>query len=188
MKPKYTPEHRPEHKDVLSSTPAGEWTEQGTAIDINLSAWHADPQPDAAARLSALSTTHNWNERLEALRLRLMLGLPADMQRDVLWSEAKDDMQRAAVELITGQVMLARRLQGAWGWLDAAEKRLAHRLPGPDYLEMLGRHAALRALSLFDQPKTIRPLEELLAIANATSRIEGLKRPGYTIDRRDTLG
>lgn len=155
-----------------------------------LAAWHANPLPEGEAetQLAQLRTATAWDDRLEALRLRLMLGLPADMQRDVLWSEAKDDVQRAAVELITGQVLLARRLKGAWTWLDAAEKRLAHRLPGSDYLELLRRHAALRALTLFDQPKTLRPLEELLAIAKATSQLEGLKRPDYAKDQRDTLG
>ncbi|MEW6445521.1 MAG: hypothetical protein ACOZAQ_03240 [Pseudomonadota bacterium] len=157
---------------------------------FDLSSWHADPLPEGEAktRLAQLRTATTWDDRLEALRLRLMLGLPADMQREVLFHEASDDLQRAAIELITGQVMLARRMRGAWDWLDSAEKRLAHRLPGPDYLELMRRHAALRALKLFDQPKFMRPLEELLAIAESTGRLEGLKRPELSGDRRDTLG
>lgn len=157
---------------------------------IELAAWLADPLPEGEAetRLTLLRTATAWDDRLEVLRLRLMLGLPFEMQREVLWNEAANDDHRAAVELITGQVMLARRLKGGWTWLDAAEKRLAHRLPGPDYLALLRRHAALRALILFDQPKTIRPLEELLVIANATAQFEGLKRPDYAKDRSDTLG
>jgi hypothetical protein len=141
---------------------------------IDLAGWHASPLPEgeAAIRLGRLRTATAWDDRLEALRLRLMLGLPAEMQREVLFNEAADDPQRAAVELITGQVMLARRLKGAWHWLDAAEKRLAHCLSGPGYLELLRRHAVLRALTLFDQPKDIRPLEALLAIATATSQLE----------------
>ncbi|MEF3193068.1 MAG: hypothetical protein K6346_02440 [Halothiobacillaceae bacterium] len=157
---------------------------------IDLVGWHAYPIPTATAetRLAQLRTATAWADRLEALRLRLMLGLPATMQREVLMAEADDDLQRAAVELITGQVMLARRLKGAWAWLDAAEKRLAHGLPGPGYLELLRRHAMLRTLPLFDQPKPMRPLKELLAIAAAISRLEGIKRPNYAMDPRDTVG
>lgn len=157
---------------------------------LDLSAWHATPIPpdEAKTRLTQLCTATAWGDRLEALRLRLMLGLPAEMQREVLFNEATDDSQRAAVELLTGQVMLARRLKGAWDWLDAAERRLAHRLSGPGYLALLRRHAILRALTLFDQPKAMRPLEELLAIAAATTRLEGMKRPDYAGDQRDTLG
>jgi len=157
---------------------------------LDLSAWHANPIPtnEAETRLAQLRTATTWDDRLEALRLRLMLGLPADIQRDVLLGEASDDLQRAAVELITGQIMLARRLKGAWTWLDAAEKRLAHRLPGPGYLELLRRHAVLRALTLYEQPKAMRPAEELLAIAAATTQLEGRRRPDYIGDQRDTLG
>lgn len=159
-------------------------------LNLDLSAWHATPFPrdEAELRLTQLRTATAWGDRLEALRQRLMLGLPAEMQREVLFNEATDDFQRAAVELITGQVMLARRLKGAWAWLDVAEKRLAHCLSGPGYLEVLRRHAVLRALTLFDQPKDIRPLEALLAIAAATSQLEGIKRPDYAGDQRDTLG
>lgn len=159
-------------------------------MNLDLSAWHAHPIPpdEAETRLAQLRTANAWGDRLEALRLRLILGLPADMQRDILFSEATDDLQRAAVELITGQVMLARRLKGAWTWLDAAERRLAHLLSGPGYVELLRRHATLRALALFDQPKAMRPLEDLLRIAAATSLLEGLKRPDYAGDQRDTLG
>ena len=157
---------------------------------INLADWHANPLPEGEvqARLAQLRTATVWDDRLEVLRLRLMLGLLADMQRDVLFNEATDDLQRAAVELITGQVMLAQRLKGAWAWLDSAEKRLAHVLPGPGYVELMRRHATLRALRLFDRPKTIRALDELLTIASATSQLEGQKRTDYAQDQRDTLG
>ena len=92
---------------------------------IDLAAWHADPLPESAAqsRLTQLRTACVWDERLEALRLRLMLGLPGEMQRDVLLHETDDERQRAAIELITGQIMLAQRRRGAWAWLDAAPKR-----------------------------------------------------------------
>ncbi len=157
---------------------------------IDLAAWHAEPLPDgeAEARLARLRTATARDDRLEALRLRLMLGLPFEMQREVLWSEASDEIHRAAVEIVTGQVMLARRLQGAWTWLDAAEKRLAHRLPGPGYVALMRRHAALRSLVLFERPRAMRPLEALLAIAEATMQLEGLKRADYAQDARDTLG
>ncbi len=157
---------------------------------IDLAAWHADPLPEhaAQARLAQLRTATAWSERLEALRLRLMLGLPAEMQRDVLFHEADDELHRAAVELITGQVMLAQRRQGAWDWLDAAKQRLAHHLPGAGYLELLRRHAALRGLRLFDTPKLMRPLDELLTIARMTAQLEGRQRKSITQDARDTLG
>ena len=154
----------------------------------DLGAWHAEPLPDAETRLAALRMASLWHERLEALRLRLILGLPSDMQREVLWNEADNELQRAAAELITGQVMLARRLKGAWVWLDAAEKRLAQHLSGTGYIKLLRRHAVLRGLRLFDTPKPMRPLEELLAIANAISQLEGLKRPDIAGNQRDTLG
>ena len=175
-------------KQKLPLPQAGEGWGEGKSID--LAAWHADPLPNNEAQtlLTQLRTATAWNERLEVLRLRLMLGLPAEMQRDVLLREAEDELQRAAVELITGQIMLAQRRQGAWVWLDAAEQRLAHHLPGAGYLELLRRHATLRGLKLFDTPKSMRPLEELLAIANATSQLEGLKRPDIVRDQRDTLG
>ena len=154
----------------------------------DLGAWHAEPLPDAETRLAALRMASLWHERLEALRLRLMLGLPSEMQRDVLWSEADNELQRAAVELITGQVMLARRQKGAWLWLDAAEKRLAQHLSGADYITLLRRHTALRSLTLFDAARPMRPLEELLAIARAITQLEGLQRKTYSQDARDTLG
>jgi len=157
---------------------------------IDLAAWHAEPLPERAAqtRLAQLRTATAWNERLEVLRLRLILGLPADMQRDVLLGEAKDELQRAAVELLTGQIMLAQRRQGAWVWLDAAEKKLAHHLPGAGYLELLRRHATLRPLALFAEPRPIRSLNELRAIAAATALFASQTRKEYLQDARDTLG
>ncbi|OYY75191.1 MAG: hypothetical protein B7Y40_01890 [Gammaproteobacteria bacterium 28-57-27] len=157
---------------------------------IDLAAWHAEPLPEGEAqiRLDQIRTATTWDDRLEVLRLRIMLGLPFEMQRDVLWNEASSDMQRAAVELITGQIMLARRLQGAWIWLDTAQQRLAHHLPGTGYLELLRRHATLRGLRLFDTPKPIRPLTELLTIARMTAQLEGRQRKTFTLDARDTLG
>lgn len=157
---------------------------------IDLAAWHADPLPESAAqsRLTQLRTTCVWDERLEALRLRLMLGLPGEMQRDVLLHETDDERQRAAIELITGQIMLAQRRRGAWAWLDAAEKRLAHSLPGTAYLELLRRHIRLRSLKLFDTPKAMRPLDELLNIAAMTTQLEGRQRASSVQDARDTLG
>jgi len=162
----------------------------GEGEGIDLAAWHAEPLPEHAAqsRLAQLRTASAWTDRLEALRMRLMLGLPAEMQRDVLLSEARVEQQRAAVELITGQIMLAQRRQGAWDWLDAAEKRRAHHLPGAGYLELLRRHATLRGLRLFDMPKPMRPLAELLAIAHVTAQLEGRQRKIITQDARDTLG
>jgi len=157
-------------------------------LPIDLGAWHAEPQPDAEARLASLRTASAWQDRLEGLRLRLMLGLPSDMQREVLWNEAENELQRAAVELITGQVMLARRLKGAWTWLDAAEKRLAQHLPGVDYIKVLRRHAVLRAPRLFDVARPMRSLSDLRAIATATTQLEGLQRKDYNQDARDTLG
>ena len=187
MELNYTP-----NKGFMPPSPlAGEGLgERGEAIGIDLAAWHADPLPEdsAQARLTQLRTASALADRLEALRLRLILGLPADMQRDVLLSEAHDEQQRAAVELITGQIMLAQRRQGAWAWLDAAEKHLAHHLPGADYLELLRRHATLRGLRLFDTPKPMRPLAELLAIAHMTTQLEGRQRQIITQDTRDTLG
>ena len=66
---------------------------------LDLAAWHAEPlaQDEVEARLARLGTATAWAERLEALRLRLMLGLPTTMQREVLMAEADDDLQRAAV-------------------------------------------------------------------------------------------
>lgn len=166
----------------------GKPTAQGMTLD--LCAWHAEPLPQEAlhARLAGLRGASGFEARLEDLRLRLMLGLPCTMQREVLLSEAADELGRAAVELICGQVMLAQRQSGAWTWLDAAQGRLAQRLPGPCFREILQRHARLRPLTLFPAPRPIRPLAELLAIAAATARLEGRRRPAYTPDRRDTLG
>lgn len=157
---------------------------------LDLAAWHAEPIPraEAEAQLTRLRTAARWEARLEALRLRELLGLPADMQREVLLAEMDDERKQAAVELITGQVMLARRLQGAWDWLQAAEQRLAHHLSGPDYLVLLRRHAALRPLILFPTPRPLRPLSELLAIAQATARLKGPNRALHGFDQRDTLG
>ncbi|MDD2894208.1 MAG: hypothetical protein PHF20_09810 [Halothiobacillaceae bacterium] len=175
-------------KQKLPLPQAGEGWGEGKRID--LAAWHADPLPrdEANARLVPLRTATAWHERLEVLRLRLMLGLPAEMQRDVLLHEAANEQQRAAVELITGQIMLAQRQQGAWVWLDAAQQRLAHHLPGAGYLELLRRHATLRGLRLFNTPKPMRPLAELLAIASMTAQLEGRQRKIITQDARDTLG
>lgn len=157
---------------------------------IDLAVWHATPvRADQAqhelARLR-LATTHS--ERLHALRLRLILDLPSDMQRDVLLAEANTPAERAAVELLTGQVLLAKRLHGAWVWLDAAEPRLSDLLPATAYLALLRRHRALRPLTLFAQPKPMRPLDELLRIAAMTAQIEGRPRQPSTHNARDTLG
>ncbi|MEW5838753.1 MAG: hypothetical protein AB1717_07970 [Pseudomonadota bacterium] len=159
---------------------------------IDLAAWHAEPLPadEAQARLARLRSATSWDERLEALRLRLLLGLPADMQRDVLLAETDDARQQAAVELVFGQAMLAQRKHGAWIWLDAAEKRLAHLMPGADYIQLMRRHASLRSLSLFERVKTPRPLHELRTIALCTQRLKTQKsrRTANRQDFRETPG
>ncbi len=157
---------------------------------IDLAAWQATPvrAEQAQHELARLrhATTHS--ERLHALRLRLTLDLPSDMQRDVLLAEANTPAERAAVELITGQVLLAKRLHGAWAWLDAAEPRLSHLLPAAAYLAVLRRHNALRPLTLFAQPKPMRPLDALVRIAAMTAQLEGRLRQPSAHNARDTLG
>ena len=161
---------------------------------IDLAAWHAEPLPpdEAQAQLADLRTATSWDDRLAALRLRLLLGLPSEMQHEVLLAEAQNEQQRAAVELLFGPMLLAQRRQGAWHWLDAAEKRLAHGMSGEGYIQLMRRHAALRPLVLFRHGKTARPLPALLAIAAATSQLEAKSRStaraSVATDARDTLG
>lgn len=84
---------------------------------------------------------------------------------------------QALLELVMGQLLMSRQLEGARGHL-ARGFELAHGLLcSADYFTLLKRHALLTHIPLSLQPQAPRDLPQLLAMAAVIERLQAAGMP-----------
>lgn len=149
-----------------------------------LADWHGEPL-DTTAATALLDRARQRRQRgkrsrrcrtclLQEMIARYWLG----EEIDALYRLAAPRLQgsahgRALLELITGQLLLSRRLEAARAHLDRGF-RLAGRLFTPaDYLAVLNRHQQLTRLPLGATALPAAPLAQLLTTAQVIERLEG---------------
>ena len=95
---------------------------------------------------------------------------------------------RALAELIYGQLLLSRKLTGAFEHLSAGFSLAGPMMAAEDYLNVRRRHALLRRLELASTPASPHSLDALLVEAAVIVKLEGRSMPRFTHDPCDTSG
>ncbi len=149
-----------------------------------LALWHADPLDAEAARtlLERAQQRQRRGQRLRRCRTcvlqelvaRCWLGEDIDaLYRHALPLLRQSAHGRALLEIVTGQLLLSRRLNGARQHLEDGF-HLASRLFTPaDYLAVLNRRQQLAHLPLGETSLPAATLAELLTTAQVIDRLEG---------------
>lgn len=156
-----------------------------------LGAWHADPLDAIAAQALRVRAQQRQRRGQRQRRCRtcllqdLIAGYWLGEDIAVLYRHALPLLQRSAhghalLELITGQLLLSRRLHGARQHLERGFHRASRLFTATDYLTVLKRQQQLACLPLADTPLPAATLAQLLTTAQVIERMEG--------DRRRPLG
>ncbi len=95
---------------------------------------------------------------------------------------------RALAELVYGQLLLSRKLTGAFDHLGAGFSLAGPMMMAEDYLNVRRRHALLRRLELASTPASPHSLDALLVEAAVIVKLEGRSMPRFTHDPCDTSG
>lgn len=163
-----------------------------------LAAWYADPldgaQAEAALRRARLAEqralmdgrgAHAW--RLQQMIARFWLGHSITAQYQTLIRVGPDPAAAALTELVYGQLLMSRKLQGAREHLAGGFHRAAALLAAREYFVVLRRHARLARIPLGARPAPAHSLDALLREAAVIGQLQGPPRgPGSA--RADTLG
>lgn len=165
---------------------------------MSLSGWYAEPldQSQAMALLTEVQQrqhqAHRRHGRCSAcpfheLVARFWLGRSTDALYARLTHAASASRRRALAELVSGQLLMSRRLQGAMERLRNGFFLAAPHLPAADYFQVLQRHELLALLPLLARPAAPQSLAALLREAQVIRQLQG--RKGLSAhDRGDTLG
>ncbi|MHB8346319.1 MAG: hypothetical protein ACYDHM_03885 [Acidiferrobacterales bacterium] len=166
-----------------------------------LGMWYAEPLTPQRAR-GVLDDTHRAMHRGQRSgrhiiigRLRIMVArswLDGAVQRYdyemAVRAGFSNRRARALADIIYGQLLLSRKLAGAFDHLDAGFLRAAPLMTAGDYLEVRRRHALLRRLELGSVPGLPHSLDSLLVEAAVIARLEGRLMPQIAHDPSDTSG
>ncbi len=172
---------------------------QNTLAPVLLGQWFADPlAPD---RLGALCAAAHHNQqrahagggsgfgpRLQSLICSYWRGGQWQVVRDSLRATAVSPLEAALLELVTGQLLMSRKLSGAMERLDAGFGLAANLFPAGDYFRVLRRHALLRRLPLSAAGQPAAGLASLLTEARVIRALGPGPRRVAGADPEDTLG
>lgn len=165
-----------------------------------LGSWHAEPLDVSAARalLARAQQRQRRGQRqrrcrtcaLQELIARCWLGEEiGTLYRHALPLQQRSAHARALLEIITGQLLLSRRLNGAWQHLNDGFHRASRLFTPSDYLTVLQRQQHLSRLPLSDTPLPAATLAELLTTAKVIERMAGgSRRPLGKHDPTDLYG
>lgn len=164
-----------------------------------LARWYADPLSKAQAdqrvsRAMERMRTYSPLEGQSALNdLDLVIGhfwqgrdVTAELASRL--QVASGQPEQALLELVTGQLLASRKLNGAHRHLDQGFRLAAGHLTARDYLTLMNRHRRLRSLELSDVAGAGLSLEELLQEAAVVDRLRMGEPHRLRYDPKDTLG
>lgn len=153
-----------------------------------LGRWYAEPLDTAQAQQLVhrveQSTRRTRPRRiglcheLARLRARFWLGHPVDSDYSRLSRRAGDNRRaRALVELICGQLLMSRRIEGAMAHLEGGFRLAQGLLSAHDYLLVLRRHQRLAYLPLGTTAHPSQSLMDLLRVAAVIERMAPRRTP-----------
>jgi hypothetical protein len=167
---------------------------------VSLSSWFGDPLSREQAKdlLSGARDRLRHSSIGADLRFRLQLaelicafwsGREVQASHANLVAVAREERNKALLELCYGQLLMAVRQRTSWLYLDHGFQRAAHLFDPEDYFLVLKRHDLLRELPCSEQPAIAAGLEVLLSEAAVIRRLRGagIWRPDIDLSHRDTL-
>ena len=164
-----------------------------------LSGWYGDPMPPPAAQALLDRTERRLRSRLchggrcfplNVLRMICRYWLPSDSALDYrqLSALARDDGDRALVELVYGQLLISGRRLTAREHLARGFSLAARLLDAADYFVLLQRHELLEFLPLSETPALAQDLGALLKQAAVIRRLRDGERRHVRNAHHDTVG
>ena len=149
---------------------------------VSLASWFADPltRQQAAVWLarirrrtgSALSDDQaRLGLKAAELIVRYWHGDNIDAVLGTTLALFRQRRERALLKFCYGQLLIARKVDKAWRYLDSGFDLAAHILEAEDYFIVLKRHALLRVLALSPGPSKPMRLDDLLTEAEVIQRI-----------------
>lgn len=165
----------------------------------SLCGWFGDPlQPgDAAAlldrtrrKLRADLAAGRDVSQLQVLERLCHAWLDSEPEQtgEQLAAAARTDHARGLALLVEGQLLCARKLQGAMDYLERGFHHAAGLLPPADYFALVRRHERLAFLPFSDRPAEPLPLPALLKEADVVARLRRGERLIDIKPHRDTVG
>ncbi len=154
---------------------------------LSLSEWYAEPLDEHQAQ-AMLSEAHNRQRQAHRQRRQcgacpfhelvagFWLGRSTEALYDRLVRTDQDPRRRALAELIGGQLLMSRRLQGAMEHLRNGFFLAAPYLRAAEYFQVLKRHDLLALLPLLQRPAPPQGLESLLREAQVIRQLQGPRR------------
>lgn len=165
---------------------------------MSLSAWYAEPLDDHQAH-RLLTEAQRQQQRAHRQRrscsacpfheliARFWLGRSTDALYDHLMHDPRVTRRQALAQLISGQLLMSRRLRGAMERLRNGFFLAAPHLQAAEYFQILKRHELLALLPLLAQPGKPQGLESLLREARVIQQLQG-RRGSFPGNRGDTVG
>jgi hypothetical protein len=152
--------------------------------EAGLASWFGAPltvdhaQAALAEARQSLRNARVVQDRLFAIRLadiifRYWAGDDIEANYTNFLALLTDERERAVLQLCYGQLLMARKQEPAWRYLDKGFAAAAHLLEPEDYFTVLRRHDLLRQLPLASLPSDAAPLEALLAEAQVIACLRG---------------
>lgn len=142
-----------------------------TPIEAALAGWHAEPVDATAACTWLKQHVRATPAPFDELIARHWCGQDIRRRFTNLCDALADPAERALLDLIYGQLLIAQRLVGAFTHLDRGFAAATPFLAPRAYLTVLKRHETLRWLVLGRQPSSPLALTELLQQAQVTKRL-----------------
>ena len=151
---------------------------------VSLASWFAEPlsgsQADAwlpriqrRTQAAIVDGRDAFMIRLTDLIVQYWRGQEIEAGHKNLLTLAVTPRDRAMLELVVGQLLIARKSGRAWRHLDAVFEQAAHLLEPEEYFQVLKRHELLRLLPLSPNRVTPAGLDELLTEAKVIGRLKG---------------
>lgn len=155
---------------------------------LRLGDWYAEPLADADAETLLQQAqrlqheAHRRRRRCSACPFhewiaRFWLGRSTDAAYAQLMHPGNPPRRRALAELISGQLLMSRRLTGAMERLRNGFYLAGPHLQAAEYFRILKRHELLANLPLNTSPAPPRGLEALLREARVIEQLQGRRRP-----------
>jgi hypothetical protein len=164
-----------------------------------LSVWYGDPLGEAEVAALHASARNALHRHLCASRVAYplhVLQLACDFWRCAnvathyasLAAAVGSRREQALLELVYGQLLMARKLQPATGHLARGFGLAVPWLGTAGYFELVRRHELLSCLFLSDSPAPAQGLRELLSEAAVVRRMCDRRRRNSTDEHCDTVG
>lgn len=168
------------------------------ALPKALSGWYADPLDSADGnkllehgRLCAQRAYREGGSavygELEQAIARYSPGQAVDGKLETLAATA-DEQGRALVILIHGQLLMSRRIEGAFEHLERGFELARDWFPAADFFTVMKRHELLAELPLYPQAHTPQGLQSLLNEAGVIRRLRGRRPIIIQRGQVDTMG